>query len=333
MKIADIIAERTPDWKRLEIDVSWLQSNSRLSAEKDPQSPDPQRITQFARRYRAVCGDLSLAISMRFPANTIAYLHQLIADAHTQMYRSESFRLLQTGRMLVTDVPRRILHDPCTWISFCVFWGLFLGSLLAAYASDDFANSVAGEHVLAQVEDMYSHPIERDTNDQSRAFMTGFYLFNNAGIGLRCFASGIFLGVGSLITLAFNAMFLGTIFGHVLRSPSAPNFITFVTAHGPFELTAVVLSGAAGLRLGWSVIDTKGRTRRESLRSAAPQTLEIASVATILFLFAAYIEGFVSPSSVPYEFKALTAIFSTLLLVGYIAGLGSLANRRQARAT
>ena len=135
--------------------------------------------------------------------------------------------------------------------------------------------------MLQQVEVMYSHPMDQETFDSSRGAMTGFYLFNNAGIGLRCFASGIFLGVGSLVTLAFNAIFLGTIFGHMLRSPSSINFITFVTAHGPFELTAVVLSAAAGLRLGWAIIDTNGCSRRESLRKTAPQALETAGVATM----------------------------------------------------
>ena len=89
---------------------------------------------------------------------------------------------------------------------------------------------------------MYARPMESDAFEESRTVMTGFYLWNNAGIGLRCFASGIFLGIGSLFTLAFNAIFLGAIFGHMTRTSSSSNFLTFVTAHGPFELTAVVLS-------------------------------------------------------------------------------------------
>ena len=325
MKAADIIVARTPAWKELEADIVWFRNNRR--------GGDADRVAQFAKRYRAACGDLSLAISMRFPSNTTSYLHQLVADAHTQLYRSETFRLRNWGRILLNDVPRRILRDPCSWISFGVFWGLFLGSLIAAYSNEEFANSVAGEKNLQQVEDMYSHPIDKESTDASRDFMTGFYLFNNAGIGLRCFASGIFFGIGSLVVLAFNAILLGTTFGHVLRSPSADHFVTFVTAHGPFELTAVVLSAAAGLRVGWAVIDTGGRSRRESLQAASPQALEVAGVATLLFLFAAYIEGFVSPSTLPYEFKALTAVISTLLLLGYLLGLGSLTGRRQPRAT
>ena len=70
------------------------------------------------------------------------------------------------------------------------------------------------------------------------------------------------------------------------------------------------------------IIDTKGWSRIESLRRTAPRALEIAGVATILFLFAAYIEGQISPSELPYTFKALTAAVSTALLVGYVVVLG-----------
>ena len=324
MKTVDIIAQRTPEWRELENEISLFRHQGVQNA---------ARVAAFAQRYRAVCGDLSLAISMRFPANTTEYLHQLVADAHTQLYRAETFRLRRWGRKILVEVPQRILRDPCTWISFGVFWGLFLGSLIAAYSSEEFATAVVGEQTLQHVETMYAQPLENNDEDGGRSAMTGFYVFNNAGIGLKCFASGIFLGIGSLVTLAFNALFLGTLFGHMIRSPSADNFITFVTAHGPFELTAVVLSAAAGLRLGWGLIDTGGKSRRDSLRATSPQALEVAGVATVLFLLAAYIEGFISPSSLPYSLKVGTAAVSTLLLLGYLFGLGYLVSWRRARAT
>lgn len=314
MKVAEIIAARTPEWKKLESDVSAFQNERRRQ--------DPAQVALFAQRYRAVCADLSLAISMRFPVSTTEYLHQLVADAHTQLYRSETFRLENWGRKLLFDVPERILHDPCTWISFLVFWGLFLGTLVAGASSEEFGNSIVGEKTLRQMEAMYSHPLERDYTGSSRGTMAGFYVFNNAGIGLKCFTSGIFLGIGSLVTLAFNAIFLGTIFGHMLVSPSSGNFTNFVTAHGPFELTAIVLSAAAGLRLGWAIIDTHGYTRSESLRRTSSQALEVAGVATILFLLAAGIEGFISPSNLPYVTKALISVCCTLILLFYIFGMG-----------
>ena len=103
----------------------------------------------------------------------------------------------------------------------------------------------------------------------------------------------------------------------MLVSPQSGNFTGFVTAHGPFELTAVVLSAAAGLRLGWSILDTRGWGRMASLRRTAPEALEIVGLATVLFFLAAFIEGFVSPSTLPYEAKAGVAVLTAGMLVAY----------------
>lgn len=317
MKLADLIEQRTDDWKALEADIHWVDTQRR------GRKLDPQRLADFARRYRAVCSDLAQATARRFPPETIRYLHQLVAAAHSQIYRAETFHFRDWGRTLFVSVPRRILRDPCTWIAMAGFWGLFLGSILAAWMDPAFATHMVGTGVLTNMEQMYSEP----PSEQSRDFgandaMAGFYVFNNAGIGLRCFAGGLLLGVGSLCVMAFNALMLGAIFGHMLNSEQSANFIEFVTAHGPFELTAVVLSTAAGLRLGWSMIDTQGLTRGAALRKTAPQALEIALTATVLFVLAAFIEGYLSPSELPYSVKVSVAAISTLLLILYIVVLG-----------
>ena len=101
-------------------------------------------------------------------------------------------------------------------------------------------------------------------------------------------------------------------------SPSAGNFYEFVTAHGPFELTAIVLSGAAGLRLGWGLVETQGQTRLASLRREAANALPIVGAASVLFVLAAFLEGFVSASPLPYAAKAAIAIASAALLLCYL---------------
>ena len=310
MSVASLIEARTPEWAELAADVAWLRGRAGRSI-------DAARAAAFARRYRAACSDLALAAALRFPPATREHLQQLVADAHTQLYRIESFSLLRWLRSLLVDVPRRVVADPCFWIATALFWSVFLGALGAAASRPGFAADVVGEESLATMEEMYARPPHGGRFDEGRSTMTGFYVFNNAGIGLRCFAGGILCGVGSLVVLAFNALALGVIFGHMLVSPQAANFTEFVTAHGPFELTAVVLSAAAGLRLGWSILDTRGRARMAALRHAAPEALEIVGLATVLFILAAFIEGFVSPSRLPYAAKAGVAVLTAALLVCY----------------
>ncbi len=80
--------------------------------------------------------------------------------------------------------------------------------------------------------------------------MAGFYIWNNTGIGLQCFSWGL-LVIPGLFVLCSNALRLAQRLGtcRVSDVAAGANFFEFVTAHGPFELTAIVLSAGAGLKL------------------------------------------------------------------------------------
>jgi uncharacterized membrane protein SpoIIM required for sporulation len=169
---------------------------------------------------------------------------------------------------------------------------------------------------------MYAEPpgaARQDGMQRNDTVMTGFYIQHNAGIGLRCFAWGIFLGLGSLKEMLFEGIVLGTVFGHMAVGPHASNFFTFVTAHSSFELSAIVLSGAAGLRMGWGLVDTQGQSRIDSLRREAANALPAVCAGVVLFVLAALVEGYVSASSLPYWAKAAVAVLSAALIIAYLA--------------
>lgn len=172
------------------------------------------------------------------------------------------------------------------------------------------------------METMYSEKFSGARGASTDSLMMGFYIHHNTGIGLRCFALGLLFGVGGLFAIVFNAVLLGAVFGHMSTVPQADNFFEFVTAHGPFELTAIILSGAAGMRLGFSLVSTEGLRRLDSLARAGREALPIMMVAVVLFFLAAIIEGFISPSALPYEMKATVAMLSTMLLLLYLVVLG-----------
>jgi uncharacterized membrane protein SpoIIM required for sporulation len=128
---------------------------------------------------------------------------------------------------------------------------------------------------------------------------------------------------GLLVTM-FNAISLGAAFGYMARPDveAGANFFEFVTAHGPFELTAIVLSAGAGLRLGLSWMMTGGLSRGSALRQAGRQVMPVVGAAMVMFFLAALIEGFLSPSAAPYPVKIGVALFSTTLLTIYFIVLG-----------
>lgn len=318
MKVADLLEQRRANWRELEelcLRVEG-QSKRKLGA---------IQVARFAALYRATCADLALADSYQLPPNTVQYLHRLVGRAHNQLYRSQELDYANWIQIMLVDTPQQIFQDRCVQLCFLLFWGAFVISAFLAYSPTlwpNYAAEMITQNQMDQMEEMFSQPIAGRSSAANFA-MAGFYIQHNTSIGLKCFAAGILVIPGLFITL-FNAVFLGACFGYMARPEVAAgaNFFHFVTAHGPFELTAIALSAGAGLRLGVAWISTGGLTRGAALRQAARQALPIMLTAMILFLLAAMIEGFLSPSAAPYWLKAVVAVLSSGLLTFYFLVLG-----------
>jgi uncharacterized membrane protein SpoIIM required for sporulation len=115
---------------------------------------------------------------------------------------------------------------------------------------------------------------------------------NNIGIAFQCFASGLFLGVGSLFYLAANGVFAGSLAGYLVWRGLGTSFFSFVVTHAAFELTAIVLAGAAGLMLGRALLAPGRQSRRAALAAAARKAVVIVYGVTAMLLVAALIEAF-----------------------------------------
>ena len=320
MKVSELLEKRQANWHQLESLCTAMESvRVRRRSARD--------VVLFAALYRSACADLALADAYHLPPATIHYLHRLVGRVHNQLYRSRIFNFHDWGRELFIQVPQRLFRDNCLRLAFVLFWGIFLASMyLASDASPikGFAEELLGKDQLAQMEQMHENSVgARGGSSGAEGLMTAFYINHNTSIGLRCFAGGLLFGIGGLFATAFNAAILGAVFGHMTRVPQADNFFQFVTAHGPFELTAIILSAAAGMRLGFALVDTNGLQRIDSVRLAAREAMPTMGAAMVLFLLAALIEGFLSPSAAPYAIKIMVAVMSSALLMFYFVILGS----------
>lgn len=323
MNIAKLLEKRRSNWDELERLCEAMEVGGK-TVKAGEQYRGAKGIVRFATLYRGVCADLALADAYHLPPATVTYLHRLVARAHNQLYRSGKFSPVGFFDLIFRDAPRQIFADPCVRIATIVFFGLFGLSMYLGYQQTlfpNFANNVVGTEQLDALEQMYDQRIDGSLNHY--VTMSGFYIMHNTGIGLQCFAYGILL-IPCLYILAYNGVALGTMFGYMAREDvgGSDNFFHFVTAHGPFELTAIALSAAAGLRLGVGLFHTDGLTRMDSMRRSAHRSVPIMAAAATLFVLAAFTEGFLSPSPAPYLFKAGWAIMSSALISFYFVVLG-----------
>lgn len=325
--IVEILASRENDWRELE----------RLARElKKPRfgrRADPETIARFASLYRAVCSDLALSQSYSLPPSTTARLSEIVAFGYDALYSSGSPRGVSWRKIIFLDAPRWILTDAAFWISLVLFWGCFLTSAFLARYDSNFAADLVGKSSIDRVVEMYSNDFRYDFF--SRLPMVSFYVFNNGTIGLKAFVFGI-LGAfpGAFILLA-NATRLGAVYGYMGGAQCPPGaaarFFEFTLAHGPFELTAIVLAASAGLRIGLGVIMTRGYSRVESLRRATIKAAPTIAIGFALFCAAACLEAFVSPSPLPIAVKRAFFALSIVALFVYFPVLGGIAILRQYR--
>lgn len=255
----------------------------------------------LAARYRRICEHLALAQSRAYPIHLVARLEALAQDAHQLIYRRQDYGLRPLARLLRVELPRAVRAQRRFVLLALLLLALpLLLAYLLALQGPDFALRLLEAAQLRRYESMYedgSEALGRVRAAGGDWQMFGYYIFHNIGIGFRCFGAGILAGVGSAFVLVYNGLLIGVVAGHLQRVGLGHNFWPFVATHSAFELTGIVLSGAAGLRLGLGWLAPGRMTRLEGLRAAARAAVPLVYAAFFLLLVAAAFEAFWSSAA------------------------------------
>ena len=253
----------------------------------------------FVRSFRELTQDLNTARAHNFDPAVIERLNALVNEGNQILYGQHELPLKIPARFILRTFPQKVRSQ---WrgilASFLLFYGIafFFGLLCVRFPG--FAGELLSESTLAQFEEMYNPESKHylvPRGVETDADMFGFYIYNNISIAFRIFAGGIFAGIGSLLLLCGNAVFLGIITGHVINTGLGGTFFPFVIAHSAFELTAIIFSAQAGLLLGYRFFITRGLSRAASVKKAGADALPIIAGSALMLTAAAVIEAFWSP--------------------------------------
>lgn len=308
------------EWDELERALEAI-GKSGLSIKKKSQDVRPgERIAEL---YRRACEHLALARARAYPAHLTERLDQLTADAHQAIYQRREFGASRLRRLFAQDFPRAVRrHALYVWIAIAVFMVPTLVIGVLVYHQPELILSVVEPETAANFEEMYSDAadsIGRTRTASNDWQMFGFYIRNNIGVAFQCFASGLFAGVGSLFFLAFNGAYGGAIGGYLTERGLSSTFYSFIVTHAAFELTAIALSGAAGLRIGHAMLAPGRRTRTQALVEAARESIVIVYGVTAMLLIAAAIEAFWSSASwIPHAVKYSVAAVCWAAVIAYL---------------
>jgi uncharacterized membrane protein SpoIIM required for sporulation len=307
------------DWLRFE---AWLDRDEKLRKPRDnSDAADVLPDRELPQAYRRICQHLALARDRQYSPELVDRLNQLALRGHTLLYGARTRRgVAQALAFLLGDFPRLVRAERrLVAVAAVLFFGPLIGLIAVLQWYPDFVHYLHDPDALAKFKEMYDPANQRLGMRQAddNVAMFGFYIWNNVKIGFRTFATGLAFGVGSIFYLVFNAVAIGAIAGYLTQAGYGVPFWSFVSGHSAFELTAIVISGAAGLRLGLALIAPGLHSRKAALMAAARPAVRLMIGAAVMFLAAAFIEAFWSPVTL---FAPLTKYTIGAVLWGFVIG-------------
>jgi uncharacterized membrane protein SpoIIM required for sporulation len=283
--------------------MHWFSFTDMLDALEAKRKKDKKNLqsADFPAKYRLICHHLSIAKTRGYSPQLIQYLNELMKRGHRQLYQYRSLFLYRFLEFITTGFPQSIRQNwTYIWIASAIFYLPAILLFLLVMAFPDLIYNVFDPHDVARFESMYdptSDRIGRDRQSDTDVMMFGHYIANNIGVAFRTFATGLLFTLGSLFFLLYNGIIFGALASHLTMLGSGETFYTFVVGHCAFELTAITFSGAAGIKLGFSVIAPGLRTRVQALKESAKECVSIMYGVILMLLMAAFVEAFWSSNT------------------------------------
>jgi uncharacterized membrane protein SpoIIM required for sporulation len=280
MRLDRFIAARSPDWHELELLLR--------EAGRRPERLGPERVLRLGSLYRAAAADLARLRRQAPRSPETLRLETLVRQGRQTVYDVRT-RRRSVVRFFVTDYWRLIVERRrFLLVAFVLLFGsAALAALWGVHDPAAASGVVPGEFRPAL---QPGHPWHDMTPSQQSAFTTEIFT-NNIQVTLVAFAGGITGGVATALALLYNGLLVGVIGGLMGQAGNGVGFVDLVTAHGVLELSCILVGGAAGLSLGWSIVAPGLRTRRVSLQREAVEALLLVVGTAPWLVVAGIVEG------------------------------------------
>jgi uncharacterized membrane protein SpoIIM required for sporulation len=329
MKENQFVALREMEWLAWDL---WLEGRKRREdGRKTRDKPPVAEITPetLPSAFRRLCHDVSLARDRRYSSALIDALQQRVLAAHQRVYGARGDLRGAWLDFLGTGLPRLVRAERRFVLAAALlFFVPLLLCLMLAQVFPDSVYYILSPESVAQYERMYAPEARRPGMPHNIAAdgqlaMLMYYIGNNVQIDFQCFAGGILFGLGSVFFLVYNGLMIGMVAGHLTEVGYVGTFWGFVAGHSGPELIGAVLSGAAGLKIGYALIAPGRLRRREALAQAAQGAVRLLYGAAFLTFCAAFVESLWSPlRNLPFSLKIGAGLAVWGALIAYFCCFG-----------
>jgi uncharacterized membrane protein SpoIIM required for sporulation len=319
MEIDRYVAEHQATWNRLAELERKARPVRRLSGTE---------LDELVSLYQRVSTHLSYVQTYLPDPALVARLTALVATANGIVYAQRGRGWRSIGTFFARTFPAAVWR--LRWFVAVAAVLTFVPALVLGIwvANSDAAFRATAPEAVREA--YLNEDFESYYSSEPAAQFASEVFTNNVRVAILAFASGIFFCVITAWILVQNGALLGTAGGLFAAVGQSPKFWGLVLPHGLLELSCVVIAGAAGLRLGWTLIDPGDRTRGAAIIDEGRRSGAIVLGLILALAVAGVIEGFVTgrvtsgPLRVGIGVVAFASFWSYIMVAGRIGGGGVL---------
>lgn len=281
------------DWEELERIVTAIEK-------RGVRGVPEQSLLVLPVLYRSTLSSLSVARETSLDKSLVAYLEHLCTRAYFQIYGVPTSPMRQLGHFFAHSWPKSV---QALWKETLVAFVLTAAGAIVAYLlvrnNPSWyyilmpEGSAQGRDPTATVQYLRSTIYDGfgDKEQSALAYFATFLFTHNAQIAIFSFALGFAFCLPTAGLIVYNGLMLGAMVEVFAAKGLAYGFIGWLMIHGTTELFAIMISGAAGFRIGLALA-FPGRQSRADAAVAAGRSAATAMGGTVVMLaVAGLLEG------------------------------------------
>lgn len=289
-------------------------------SQKGPSGLSQEDLKEFGPLFRRVTAHLAYARA-NFPGHEMnGYLNNLVVKAHGHIYKNETLGISRIMKFFSRGFPRLVKEQ---WRFISAAGLVLILGLLTGYLLHYFQPSLDGMIIPDNLKRIISEELGRGRVGANwplieRPVISSTIMINNIQVGFLSFAMGFTWGLATVLILFYNGLMVGVLGAIFTSKGYAMDFWSLILPHGIIELAAIFICGGAGLVLAKALVKPGDYKRRDALVVQGKIAVKLVLGTIPMFVFAALIEGFITPSLLPNHFKLAVAALSLAVFFLYI---------------
>lgn len=306
MKLNRFVLRREKTWRQLHTVLAKVEAGG-LKRLAEPE------VADLIKLYRQASSDLNYLQTHFRESRYTAYLNNLLSRCHTYIHVGEGRFLPRLKHFFAGGFPALLRREKSLFfLATAIFILAFCFAYFSIAREAPWAGEILDPGTRANLEESAASMEEGVAIPAAfQPLFAGYIVTNNIQVAFLAFAGGIICGLGTVYVLLVNGFMLGAYAAVFALQERSLLFWAHILPHGIMELTAIFISAAAGLAVGRALLMPGDYSRKDALRQGSHSAVLLLGGTIPLFVFAAAIEGSVTPAglsaSLKLAFSGLTA--------------------------